>query len=73
MLALTYFSERIGQLTLTSLIGQIWAVPFLIYMNVVNTQEINKWVFFAILTLLLSYPNGVYYMKDIIRDILTKI
>lgn len=58
MLGLTYLSERIGQLTLSALLGQIWAVPFLIYLNVVNTQEINRWVFWVVLTLLLSYPNG---------------
>ncbi|CEJ90369.1 Putative Major facilitator superfamily transporter [[Torrubiella] hemipterigena] len=58
MLGLTYMSERIGQLSLSAVLGQIWAVPFLIYLNVVNTQEINRWVFWVILTLLLSYPNA---------------
>lgn len=44
MVALTYLSERTGQLTLVALLGQLWAFPFLIYMNVVNTATANKWV-----------------------------
>lgn len=58
MLSLTYISEMTGQLTIVALVGQVWALPFLIYLNVVNTQQINKWVFWSVLTLLLSYPNG---------------
>ncbi|PNP47043.1 hypothetical protein THARTR1_10548 [Trichoderma harzianum] len=58
MLALTYLAEAWGELTLTALIGQIWLLPFLIYLNVVNTQEVNKWVFWVVVTLLLAYPNA---------------
>ncbi|EHK17223.1 uncharacterized protein TRIVIDRAFT_80526 [Trichoderma virens Gv29-8] len=58
MLALTYLAEAWGELTLTSLIGQIWVLPFLIYLNVVNTQLVNKWVFWVVVTLLLAYPNA---------------
>jgi len=59
MVALTYLSERTGQLTLVALLGQLWAFPFLIYMNVVNTATANKWVIWTIVTLLLGYPNGI--------------
>ncbi|UNI22155.1 hypothetical protein JDV02_008072 [Purpureocillium takamizusanense] len=58
MVALTYLSERTGQLTLVALLGQLWAFPFLIYMNVVNTATANKWVIWTIVTLLLGYPNA---------------
>lgn len=58
MLALTYLAEAWSELTLTALIGQIWLLPFLIYLNVVNTTEVNKWVFWVVVTLLLAYPNG---------------
>jgi hypothetical protein len=58
MLILTYVSEMWSELTLTSLIGQIWLLPFLIYLNVVDTSKVNKWVIWAIISLLLSYPNG---------------
>ncbi|PON24346.1 MFS transporter [Trichoderma gamsii] len=58
MLGLTYFAEAVGELTLTALFGQIWVLPFLIYLNVVNSQEVNKWVFWVVVSLLLSYPNA---------------
>ncbi|KAJ9142919.1 MFS general substrate transporter [Pleurostoma richardsiae] len=58
MLLLTYVAEIWGELTLTSMIGQIWALPFLIYLNVVNTAHVNRWIIFAVTSLLLSYPNS---------------
>lgn len=60
MLALTYLGEIWSELTLTSLIGQIWGLPLLVAMVALNLADINKWVLYAILTLLLSYPNGEY-------------
>lgn len=62
MLALTYLAEAWSELTLTALIGQIWLLPFLIYLNVVNTTEVNKWVFWVVVTLLLAYPNGKFIL-----------
>lgn len=59
MLALTYAGEVFGELTLTALIGQIWALPFLIFINLVDINEINKWLAWAIMTALLCYPNGM--------------
>ncbi|KAH8668663.1 major facilitator superfamily domain-containing protein [Xylariales sp. PMI_506] len=58
MLGLTYTAEVIGELTLTSMLGQIWLLPFLIYLNVVNTATVNRWVMWLVTTLLLSYPNA---------------
>jgi hypothetical protein len=58
MLLLTYVAEIWGELTLTSGFGQIWMLPFLIYLVIVNTQKVNKWVIWAVISLLLSYPNG---------------
>ncbi|KAJ6442390.1 transporter [Purpureocillium lavendulum] len=58
MVGLTYLSERTGQLTLVALLGQLWALPFLIYMNVANTVLANKWVIWTVVTLLLGYPNA---------------
>ncbi|KAK5997060.1 putative transporter [Cladobotryum mycophilum] len=58
MLALTYIAEIWNELTLTSLMGQIWLLPFLIYLNVVDTTTVNKWVLWAIISLLLAYPNA---------------
>lgn len=58
MLALTYLAEVWGELTLTAMIGQIWALPFVVYLAVANTATANKWVIFAVTTLLLGYPSG---------------
>lgn len=58
MLSLTYAAEVFGELTLTSMLGQIWILPFLIYLNVVDTANTSRWVIWTVTTLLLSYPNG---------------
>jgi hypothetical protein len=60
MLFLTYFAEIIGELTFVAVVGQLWALPFLIYYVAVNTQEVNRWIIFTVTTLLLSYPNGKF-------------
>ncbi|OHW98791.1 MFS transporter [Colletotrichum incanum] len=57
MLAITYLGEIVGELTFVSMSGQVWALPFLIYLNVVNTSEVNRWILYAVITLLLMYPN----------------
>jgi hypothetical protein len=58
MLTLTYLAEIWGELTLTSMLGQIWLLPFLIYFNVVNVTNVNRWVVWAVTSLLLSYPSA---------------
>ncbi|KAH8812635.1 major facilitator superfamily domain-containing protein [Xylogone sp. PMI_703] len=58
MLGLTYAGEVFGELTYTALIGQIWALPFLIFMNLVDINQINKWFAWLIMTALLCYPNA---------------
>jgi len=58
MLVLTYTSEVIGEISLTAMLGQIWALPFLVYIYVVDINSINKWIAWAIMTLLLAYPSA---------------
>ncbi|KAK4150769.1 major facilitator superfamily domain-containing protein [Chaetomidium leptoderma] len=58
MLRMTYLAEIVGELTIVAGIGQIWALPFLIYLNVVDVSKVNRWVIYAVTTLLLSYPNA---------------
>ena len=58
MIILTYVSEVVGELTLVSLFGQVWTLPFLIYINVIDITKINKWVSWAVVSLLLAYPSG---------------
>ncbi|KAJ9162227.1 MFS general substrate transporter [Coniochaeta hoffmannii] len=57
MLAITYLGEIVGELTFVSLSGQVWALPFLIYLTVANTGSVSRWVIYAVTTLLLAYPN----------------
>lgn len=61
MLALTYVAEIWGELTLTSMIGQIWALPFIVFIYAVDITKINKWKAWGIMSLLLSYPSGTSY------------
>lgn len=58
VLGLTYASEILGELTFTALIGQLWALPFLIFINVIDINSINKWLAWAVMTALLCYPSG---------------
>jgi hypothetical protein len=58
MLLITYLAEIFGELTFMSMTGQVWLLPFLIYLNVFDYAHANKWIIWAVLTLLLSYPNA---------------
>lgn len=58
MMGLTYLAEIWGELTLTSMIGQIWALPFVVYIYAVDITKIDKWLAWGIMTLLLSYPSA---------------
>jgi hypothetical protein len=57
MLAITYVSEIWKERTLTAMFMQIWLFPFLIFLYVVDITQINRWVAWVILTLLLAYPS----------------
>jgi hypothetical protein len=57
MMVITYLAEIVGELTFVSLSGQIWALPFLIYLTVANTGSVSRWVIYAVTTLLLAYPS----------------
>lgn len=58
MLILTYAAEVWNELTLTSLIGQIWTFPFLVTLVALNLATVNHWALYAILVSLLSYPSA---------------
>ncbi len=64
MFALTYAGDVFGELTFTALIGQLWALPFLMFMNIVDINGINKWAAWAIMTALLCYPSGMSTQCD---------
>lgn len=58
MLAITYLAEIWNELTLTAMIGQIWTLPLFITLVALNLSTTNNWVIYAILVILLIYPNG---------------
>ena len=58
MLCVTYAAEIFGELTFTAMIGQIWALPAIVLINVIDINKVNKWIAWGIMTVLLSYPSG---------------
>ncbi|KAI0123939.1 major facilitator superfamily domain-containing protein [Xylariales sp. AK1849] len=58
MLALATLAEVTGQLAATASILQIWSLPFLIYLRVVDTTKVSKWITWAMTSLLLAAPLG---------------
>jgi hypothetical protein len=58
MVFLTYVAEICGQLTLLAVFEQVWALPFLIYLYLVDITKINKWKAFGIMTVFLGHPAG---------------
>ncbi|KAF2177615.1 major facilitator superfamily transporter [Zopfia rhizophila CBS 207.26] len=58
MLTLAYFAEINQELTAHSMTGEIWAIPFLLWLVVTGLAKAKKWKIWAIITLPLSYPNG---------------
>jgi hypothetical protein len=58
MLCVTYAAEIFGELTFISMIGQLWALPAIVLLNVVDLNQVNKWFAWGVMTVLLSYPSG---------------
>jgi hypothetical protein len=55
---MTYLSERLKSLTAVAVLGQFWALPFLIALYKLDVTAVNKWIMYAIITTLLTYPNA---------------
>ena len=60
MLILTALAEVFQSLTLFALFSQFWHLPFLIWLEVAYTSSSNRWVVYAVMTLLLSSPSGKF-------------
>ncbi|KAI1385364.1 MFS general substrate transporter [Hypoxylon trugodes] len=58
MLLTVYAAEIFKNLTFVALIGQVWVLPFLVYLNVADTANASRWVIWLVTTLLLGYPNA---------------
>lgn len=57
IMGITYLSELLDERALVAMISQVWALPFLVFLYVVDLAQINRWVAWAMLTLLLAYPS----------------
>ncbi|KAF5006243.1 hypothetical protein FDECE_7403 [Fusarium decemcellulare] len=57
IMVITYVSELLNERALVAMTAQIWALPFLIFLYVVDVTQINRWAAWVILTLLLAYPS----------------
>lgn len=60
LLLISYLAEKWGERSLLGLAVQIWKLPFMIYLYVVDMSTVNRWVSFAVLTLLLGSPTGEF-------------
>ncbi|KAI0835217.1 MFS general substrate transporter [Hypoxylon sp. FL0890] len=58
MMALATLAEYTGQLAACASIFQIWCLPFLIYLRVVDTTHASKWLTWGMISLLLAAPLG---------------
>lgn len=58
MMGLSTLAEYTGQLAATASLLQFWSLPFLIYLRVVDTTKVSKWLTWAMASLLLASPLG---------------
>ncbi|KAI1372804.1 MFS general substrate transporter [Hypoxylon crocopeplum] len=56
MLALATLAEYTKQLAACASIFQFWCLPFLIYLRVVDTTQVSKWLTWGMISLLLAAP-----------------
>ncbi len=58
LLTFTLLAGWTKRLALNGIFGQIWALPCLVALYTIDTTTANKWVVFAITTILLAYPSN---------------
>ncbi|RBR06485.1 hypothetical protein FVER53590_08649 [Fusarium verticillioides] len=58
LLLISYLAEKWNERSLLGLAVQIWKLPFMIYLYVVDMSTVNRWASFAVLTLLLGSPTA---------------
>ncbi|KAF5024515.1 hypothetical protein F66182_3455 [Fusarium sp. NRRL 66182] len=64
LLLISYLSEKWNDRALLGLAVQLWKLPFIIYLYVVDMSTVNRWVSFAALTLLLGSPTAHPIQSD---------
>jgi hypothetical protein len=60
MIGLATLAEVTGQLAATASLLQFWSLPFLIYLRVVDTTKVSKWLTWGMTSLLLAAPLGLF-------------
>ncbi|KAH0834881.1 allantoate permease [Lanmaoa asiatica] len=55
MFIITLVSESVGERTIVAMMEDLWALPFLVVLYVLPSSP-NPWIFFGVVTGLLSYP-----------------
>ncbi|KAI6016943.1 allantoate permease [Pisolithus microcarpus] len=55
MFLITLLSEHVGERTFVAMLENLWTLPFLVALYALPSEP-NQWVFFVIVTGLLSYP-----------------
>jgi len=56
MLLLTHLSQVLNQLALTAVLPQFWALPFLLFLRLVDPSSVSKWTTWLVMTLFLGSP-----------------
>ncbi|KAK6225604.1 hypothetical protein QIS74_01651 [Colletotrichum tabaci] len=57
MMLLLWIAERTKQLLAWSAFSQIWMLPFLIWLRVVDTTKASRWTVWIVMTLMLTKPQ----------------
>ena len=58
MLIVTYLAEVFGNLGTVAMCCQLWAFPFLIYMNISDITSISRWITYTVVTILVGAPTS---------------
>ncbi|KAI1184765.1 MFS general substrate transporter [Nemania serpens] len=56
LLGLTFLSEHLVEISLVAILGQIWMLPFFIWLAVTDLEHANRWLQWALTSLLLGFP-----------------
>jgi hypothetical protein len=59
MLILTYACQMINRMAFIAVIPQFWAIPFLLWLRLVNTITVSKWTTWLVMTIFLGNPYGI--------------
>lgn len=56
MMLLLWTAERTKQLLAWSAFSQVWMLPFLVWLRVVDTTKASRWTVWIVMTLMLTKP-----------------